>query len=246
MLLTGTVNQVLTALHLVLAKIGSEPTVLESMTVRGQFQLRLIVPSQLCGAIIGKGGATIRSFSEDSKANIGVSSQDKVLPGVAERVVRMSGETEHLMRATALVLSKLAENINFNRLSNPAVNYGMHGLTNQLAGLHLPNSQNGNGPRRRGAPSQGDSHDSQLGEDAIELVVPVPENRIGAVIGRGGEVIAQLKSVVGVRIRISGREDFLPGTRDRKVTISGPAESVQIAQVLINQKINQAPGGVQR
>ncbi len=48
---------------------------------------------------------------------------------------------------------------------------------------------------------------------------------------RPAQVISQLKSVVGVKIRISDREDFVPGTRNRKVTISGTADAVQIAQV---------------
>ncbi len=64
--------------------------------------------------------------------------------------------------------------------------------------------------------------------------------QVGAIIGKGGEVISQLKSVIGVKIRISDRDDFVPGTRNRKVTISGAADAVQIAQVLIHQKINQA------
>ena len=34
-----------------------------------------------------------------------------------------------------------------------------------------------------------------------------------------------------MKIRISDREDFVPGTRNRKVTISGTADAVQIAQV---------------
>ena len=55
--------------------------------------------------------------------------------------------------------------------------------------------------------------------------------QVGAIIGKGGEVISQLKSVIGVKIRISDRDDFVPGTRNRKVTISGAAEAVQIAQV---------------
>ena len=46
-----------------------------------------------------------------------------------------------------------------------------------------------------------------------------------------GDVISQLKSVIGVKIRISDRDDFVPGTRNRKVTISGSADAVQIAQV---------------
>jgi ribosomal protein S3 len=42
----------------------------------GQSQeLRLLVPAALCGSIIGKGGATIRQFAEDSKAAIGLSPQ---------------------------------------------------------------------------------------------------------------------------------------------------------------------------
>lgn len=57
--------------------------------------------------------------------------------------------------------------------------------------------------------------------------------QVGAIIGKGGEVISQLKSVIGVKIRISDRDDFVPGTRNRKVTISGAADAVQIAQVLL-------------
>ena len=58
--------------------------------------------------------------------------------------------------------------------------------------------------------------------------------QVGAIIGKGGEVISQLKSVIGVKIRISDRDDFVPGTRNRKVTISGAAEAVQIAQVQLS------------
>jgi RNA-binding protein Nova len=48
----------------------------------GQSQeLRLLVPAALCGSIIGKGGATIRQFAEDSKAAIGLSPQVLIPPG---------------------------------------------------------------------------------------------------------------------------------------------------------------------
>ena len=43
-------------------------------------QLRLLVPTPLCGSIIGKGGATIRSFAEDSQAAITVSPQARPAP----------------------------------------------------------------------------------------------------------------------------------------------------------------------
>ena len=73
-----------------------------------------------------------------------------------------------------------------------------------------------------------------------EVIMHVPDRAMGAVIGKGGEVINQLKTLVGVRIRVSGRDEFVEGTRDRTVTINGPADAVQIAEKLIHQKINAA------
>lgn len=75
-----------------------------------------------------------------------------------------------------------------------------------------------------------------------EVVMQVPDRSIGAVIGKGGEVINQLKTVVGVRIKVSGRTEFVEGTRDRTITISGPVAAVQIAEKLIEQKIAAAAG----
>ena len=73
-----------------------------------------------------------------------------------------------------------------------------------------------------------------------EVTMHVADRAMGAVIGKGGEVINQLKSVVGVRIRVSGREEFVEGTRDRTITISGPVGAVGIAQKLIEQKVAAA------
>jgi KH domain len=47
------------------------------------------------------------------------------------------------------------------------------------------------------------------------------------------QVIKQIKNVVGVRIRVSGRDEYIEGTRDRSVTISGPKKGVAIAEQLV-------------
>jgi RNA-binding protein Nova len=209
-------------------------------------QLRLLVPAALCGAVIGKGGATIRGFAEDSKAAITVSSQDKQPPGVLDRVVRVTGGPEQLLRAVALLLTKLAENPNYARFTSATVSYAAPAAGPAAAA-----------PLMGSLPAVPSGSAGAKGQQRVEVTVPVPEGRVGAVIGKGGEVrallcgqarcrdprglteaaarpaqvISQLKSVVGVKIRISDREDFVPGTRNRKVTISGTADAVQIAQV---------------
>ena len=230
--------------------------VAESMMSRDgkSTQLRLLVPAALCGAVIGKGGATIRSFAEDSKAAITVSSQDKQPPGVLDRVVRVTGGPEQLLRAVALLLTKLAENPNYARFTSATVSYAAPAVG------PAPSA-----PFAASLPAVPTSGSGPKGQQRVEVTVSVPEGRVGAVIGKGGEVrvsarppwqascclcarqqrgahllsagrlraqvISQLKSVVGVKIRISDREDFVPGTRNRKVTISGTADAVQIAQV---------------
>lgn len=165
--------------------------------------------------------------------------QEKQPPGVPDRVVRITGEAGQLMRAVALLLRKLASNVNYGRFTNNSVSYNY-----AYAG---PGPNGGIGGMAYGGGPPGPN--SMVGKPGSlprrsEVTVSVPEARVGAIIGKGGEVISQLKSVVGVKIRISDREDFVPGTRNRKVTISGAADAVQIAQLLIQQKINQAaPGG---
>lgn len=68
--MTGTVNAILTALHLILSKLRAED-ITAVKADRGE-EVKMLVPNQLCGALIGKNGETIRNFINDSQANIKV------------------------------------------------------------------------------------------------------------------------------------------------------------------------------
>ncbi|GJP34728.1 hypothetical protein CLOM_g19165 [Closterium sp. NIES-68] len=59
-LISGTVSAILTALHLILSKLADDPRRVETAR-EGELDLRIVVPHRVCGAIIGKAGATIRS-----------------------------------------------------------------------------------------------------------------------------------------------------------------------------------------
>jgi RNA-binding protein Nova len=58
------------------------------------------------------------------------------------------------------------------------------------------------------------------------------------VLGRGGRTIAEVQVASGCRIKVSDRDDFFEGTRNRKVVISGSAEGVQMANYLLTQKLS--------
>ena len=68
--------------------------------------------------------------------------------------------------------------------------------------------------------------------------VLVPDTLIGSILGRGGKTLNELQMHSNTRIRISQRGEYVPGTRNRIVTIRGPtAHSVSLAQYLMSQRM---------
>lgn len=224
--LRGGVEQILQALHLMISKLAEEG---ESM-VDENSRVRLIVPNASCGAIIGKGGATIRAFAEDSEADIKLSSQDRMLPGVTDRVLTITGPAGNVLRAVALVSAAL-----FNDGG-----YLPHAKRPSAFLSSSPiQSGGGNGSGRNGGSNSRSNHSAAL--DEISETVAVPDEHIGAVLGKGGRTISEIQVASGVRIKVSDRGDFYPGTRNRKVTLYGTAEGVKTATALLREKLSN-PG----
>jgi RNA-binding protein Nova len=69
----------------------------------------------------------------------------------------------------------------------------------------------------------------------------VPDAMVGAVLGRRGQTLQELQSESGARIRVSQRNEFVPGTTNRIVTVSGSQESVATARNMIRQLLSRNP-----
>lgn len=72
--------------------------------------------------------------------------------------------------------------------------------------------------------------------------IAVPENLVGAILGKGGKTLVEYQELTGARIQISKKGEFIPGTRNRKVTITGSQAATQAAQYLISQRITYEQG----
>ncbi|KAG7031990.1 Protein BTR1, partial [Cucurbita argyrosperma subsp. argyrosperma] len=122
-MVSGTINEILKAMELVLAKLLSELHAEEVDDAEPRTKVRLIVPHSSCGAIIGKGGSTIKTFIEDSQAGIKISPQDNNYMGSTDRLVTLSGTIEEQMRATDLIVSKLSEDPHYTQSMNYPFSY---------------------------------------------------------------------------------------------------------------------------
>ncbi|XP_047322348.1 protein BTR1-like isoform X1 [Impatiens glandulifera] len=238
-MVSGASNEILRAIESILSKLLKEFYV-EDEETDPQSKLRLIVPNGSCGGIIGKGGATIKSFIEDSHANIKISPQDINFPGLNDRLVTLSGNLDEQMRAIDLILSKLAEDPNYINSFTVPYPYagvcfaGFHGVPYVFmppfgtAAYHGTNyGMNGNVGK----------YQNIKGSPTSSVTIGVADEHIGVVVGRGGRNLTEITQVSGARIKISDRGDFLSGTSERKVTITGPQRAIRAAESMISQKV---------
>jgi len=71
-----------------------------------------------------------------------------------------------------------------------------------------------------------------------EVRYPVPANRCGAVIGRGGDTIRQIKAQSGCDIELD-KMSKMPGGDEKVFIIRGPPDRIPFAQQLINDKVRE-------
>jgi hypothetical protein len=72
----------------------------------------------------------------------------------------------------------------------------------------------------------------------IEL--SVPENIIGGILGPQGSTLHEITTLSGAKISVAKRGDYIEGTNNRLVTITGSPPCSQTAHTLIIHKLRQA------
>ncbi|XP_071732940.1 protein BTR1-like [Rutidosis leptorrhynchoides] len=227
-MVSGTIDEVLEAVELILTKLLNEFYAEEGDEGEPRSKVRLIVPNGSCGGIIGKGGSMIRSFIEDSQANIKISPQDNNHIGLSDRLVTVIGTLQQLMQAINLILLKLSEDIYYVQSIGPTFPYAV--------AYNGPNY----GPPAVGGKFQNSRYQNNQEDVSNSVTIGVADEHIGLVVGRGGRNILEISQISGARIKISERGDFISGTCDRKVTIKGSQRAIRVAEAMIMHKVSSA------
>ncbi|GMI90375.1 BINDING TO TOMV RNA 1S (SHORT FORM), binding to TOMV RNA 1L (long form), BINDING TO TOMV RNA 1 [Hibiscus trionum] len=222
-MVTGAIDDILKAMELILAKLLNELNIKDNDDDEPRTKVRLIVSNSSCGSIIGKGGATIKSFIDGSQAGIKISPQDNNFYGLNDRLVTVTGTLDEQLRAIDLILSKLCEDPHYSQAMHTpfsyAATYNSVGYAPNGAGVKFPNHKE---------------------DHSNSVTIGVSDEHIGLVLGRGGRNIMQISQVSGSRIKISDRGDFMSGTSDRKVTITGSQRAIREAESMIMEKVANA------
>lgn len=244
-MVSGTIDEILKAVDLILSKLLNEFYVEDGEDVDPRSKLRLIVPNSSCGGIIGKGGANIKSFIEDSQAGIKISPLDNSYFGLNDRLVTLTGTLDEQMRAIDLIISKLVEDPHYAQSFSAPFPYagvsfaGFHGIpsTSVLPSVGTAPAYNA---MNYGANGAGVKFQNNKEDRSTSVTIGVADEHIGVVVGRGGRNLMEISQASGARIKISDRGDFMSGTSDRKVTITGSQRAIRVAEAMISQKVASA------
>ncbi|KAJ6767739.1 hypothetical protein OIU74_021584 [Salix koriyanagi] len=221
-LISGGIDDALKALELIIAKLLSEIPTEDGDDAEPRMRVRLVVPNNACGSIIGKGGSIIKSFIEESHAGIKISPLDTDFFGLTDRLVTITGALEEQMHAIDLILSKLTDDSHYLQNMHAPLSYAAYNSTNH--GL------NGAGVKFQ--------HNKE--DHTNSVTIGVADEHIGLVVGRGGRNIMEISQNSGARIKISDRGDFMSGTNDRKITITGSQRAIHAAEDMIMRKVSYA------
>ncbi|XP_057656919.1 RNA-binding protein Pasilla isoform X6 [Diorhabda carinulata] len=103
-------------------------------------------------------------------------------------------------------------------------------------------AENGDNKRSHFSSDGGsDEERTASGDGTFHFKLLVPSVAAGAIIGKGGETIAQLQKETGARVKMSKSHDFYPGTTERVCLITGSVEAISNVLDFIINKIKEKP-----
>ena len=172
----------------------------------------MMIPGNKVGLVIGKGGETIKMLQEQTGAKMIIIQESN--QQADQKPLRISGPPDSVERAKAEVFKILNQNDK---------NGGMGGGRGGFGG---PGRGMGRGGGA-GWPSSGPG-------DKVECVM-VASNKVGLVIGKGGETIKSINQASGAHVEID--RNAPPDATEKNFLIKGSPEAVERAKSMVLEKI---------
>ncbi|KAK3027328.1 hypothetical protein RJ639_040420, partial [Escallonia herrerae] len=169
-----------------------------------QITVRMLVPSDQIGCVIGKGGQVIQNIRSETRAGVRVLNSEHLPPCAlnSDELLQITGEAAVVKKALFQLASRLHDNPSRSQhllLSSSSLHRsgGAYMSSNAAAPLMGVNSLMG--PYGSYKSDMGD-WSASVKEFSLRLVCPT-EN-IGSVIGKGGAIIKQIRQDSGASIKV--------------------------------------------
>merc|ERR1719187_2827509 len=200
----------------------------------------MMVPGHLVARIIGKGGETIKALQEETGAKIVIIQDSKDFQ--EEKPLKITGPPDKVEFAKQRV-EQMVQMISEEQEKMGGFRGGRGGgRGGGFRGGRDGGFRGGRGGGRGGGgwPSGGGGGYGDGGYDVTDAMA-VPSNKVGLVMGKGGETIRNICSQSGAHCQVDKAAP--EGAREKSIVIKGSAEAVERAKQLIHEKIGGGYGG---
>ena len=174
---------------------------------------QITVPQAAVGVVIGKGGEMIKKIQNDTGANIQFQQN---ISGRNERTATVSGTLDQIEHAKVIVQDLIESVMKRDQ---------------QMGGFGGGRNGNWGGGGAGGGFGRG-----AMGRDGKqEISFPVPANKCGIVIGKGGETIKAINMQSGAHCELDRRPP--PNPNEKIFLVKGSPDQVEHAKRLICEKV---------
>ena len=188
-----------------------------------EYQVEIHVPNGVVGTIIGKGGETTKRIQAVTGTHVQIAKESEMKPGDTHRCITVKGTPD----AVAECRRQIDEIVN-NRMNQNSGGGGM------MMGGGQPRTQQLNSSGQRDL------------ENPFVMKVPVPDDKVGIIIGKQGMTIKGIQERTRTQIQIPKGPDE-DNTAVRTLSIGGDSkESLEAAQMEIHVVLQQHETSKQR
>lgn len=186
-----------------------------------QLTLRALVSTKEAGVIIGKGGKNVAELRESTGVKAGVS---KVVQGIHDRVLTVSGTLEGVAKAYSLIARTILEN---------PISAATTPLNNNTTATPPTAATSTTTTTTTTTPTTTSTNNNNAINPVVTLRLLISHNLMGTVIGRQGAKIKHIQDLSGVRMTAS--KALLPQSTERVVEVRGTVSAIQQAVAEIGQ-----------
>eukprot|EP00915_Cephaloidophora_sp_WS-2016_P003174 GHVH01004284.1.p1 GENE.GHVH01004284.1~~GHVH01004284.1.p1 ORF type:complete len:404 (+),score=38.34 GHVH01004284.1:114-1325(+) len=258
-LISGTKESMSIALEQVVS-LGSQPYGDTLNGSENSVLMKLVIPKTSVSLLIGKGGQRINEIRHSTRSKIHVSTSNESNSHTVDRIVKVFGNDLNCISAALLAVvvaiqsdSQVKDTHTFAAETNPVGLMMNNG--SPLASQHYPSVPMSQlSPYPSSGPNGMMSNTFNMhapGNDYVrlygmehwmldrncELFMQVPDVYVGILVGKNGQHITDIKQSTNTKVEISKKGDFVEGTMDRLVTISGPIVSCHAAHARLVKRV---------
>ena len=202
----------------------------------GNFEM--MIPGHLVARVIGKGGEVIKALQEETGAKIVIIQESKEFAN--EKLLKITGPPDKVEFARVRVDQVISDE---QKKMGGGVGGGPmgggRGRGGGGRGGHRGGGRGGHMGGGGGWPNSGGGfHDGGGGYDITETIA-VPGNKVGLVMGKGGETISAICRDSGAHCQVD--KNAPEGAREKNIVIKGPPEAIERAKQMIYEKVGGAP-----